>query len=102
MEMTQKILLPIIRQALPSLLAKQIVGVQPMSAGAGSVFNKAIGGHNFNAKYWPHFKMVSWDQLFEAERWCYANFKSRNWRNQGMYFAFKREQDYLLFVLKWS
>jgi hypothetical protein len=64
--------------------------------------NKTIGGHSFNAKYWPHVKMLSWIQVHEAERWCYANFKSGNWRSRALHFAFKREQDYMLFLLRWS
>jgi hypothetical protein len=61
-----------------------------------------VGGHNFNPNYWPYTKMVSWDQLFEAERWCYENLKGRHWKNQGMYFAFKRKDDYAFFILSWS
>ncbi len=95
------ILLSKIRKLAPALLAQHIVGVQPMN-GAGSVFNKTIGGHNFNPKYWPYTKMVSWDRLFEAERWCYDNIKGRYWKNQGMYFAFKRKDDFALFTLMWS
>lgn len=87
-----KVLIPLVRKVMPSLVAQQIVGVQPMS-------NVYVGGHSFNLKYWPHVKMVAWNQLFDAERWCYNNFKSRNWRNQGQFFAFKRERDLMLFVL---
>ncbi len=98
----QKIMLPMIRKVMPTRMAQQIVGVQPMDVSAGSVFNKAVGGHNFNPKYWPYTKMVSWDRLFEAERWCYDNIKGRYWKNQGMYFAFKRKDDFALFTLMWS
>lgn len=96
------ILIPMIRNVMPALMAQQIVGVQPMQTKGVSIFDKAIGGHSFNEKYWPHIKTISWNQLFEAERWCYQNFRSRNWRNQGLHFAFKREQDYALFLLRWS
>lgn len=66
------------------------------------ILDKIVGGHNFNKTYWPYVKMISWDQYHKAERWCYANFKSRNWRNQGLWFAFKKETDFTLFMLKWA
>jgi hypothetical protein len=89
-----------IRKVAPSLMAQQIVGVQPMT-NIGSIFDRAIGGHSFNEKYWPHVKMVSWKEIFDAERFCYTNFKSRNWRNAGQFFAFKRKRDYEWFLLRW-
>ena len=97
-----KILIPAIRKVVPGLIAQQIVGVQPMTSDAGSVFARAIGGHGFNEKYWPYVKMVSWHNMFEAERFCYASFKGRNWRSAGQFFAFKRKADYEWFVLRWS
>jgi hypothetical protein len=53
-----------------------------------------------NKKYWPyHVKAETTDK---QERWCYENLKSSEWRNVGSYFAFKREQDAMMFTLKWS
>ena len=40
-----------------------------------------------------------WAQRVRLERWCYENLKSANWRNDGLYFVFKREQDASMFVL---
>lgn len=94
--------MPIIRQVMPTVMANHIIGVQPMMGNVGSIFTKTIGGHSFNPKYWPHVKQVSYSQLFEAERWCYDNIKGRYWRSQGLHFAFKREADYMVFLLKWS
>lgn len=101
MTLDSKILIPLIRKLAPATIASQIVGVQPMQD-IGSIFNKAIGGHNFNEKYWPYVKMLSWNQIKDAERFCYASFKSRNWRNQGLHFAFKRKQDYEWFLIRWT
>jgi hypothetical protein len=39
--MLNKVIIPIIRNVMPTLIAQQIVGVQPMSVGAGSVFTMA-------------------------------------------------------------
>ncbi len=53
-----------------------------------------------NKKYWPHQVTVKDTQ--DAERWCYDNFKSGNWRNIGRYFAFKNGQDATMFMLRWA
>lgn len=61
----------------------------------------------YNKKYWPHqFRMLpkedAWAQKVELERFCYDTFKSGNWRNNGLYFVFKREQDASHFLLRWG
>lgn len=53
-----------------------------------------------NKKYWPFQHTVS--NKADAEKWCYENFKSANWRNVGVTFAFKNGHDATLFALKWS
>jgi hypothetical protein len=55
-----------------------------------------------NKKYWPHHVTLGPVKIEQAERWCYENFQSRDWRNVGTYFAFKQEQDAMLFTLRWS
>ena len=50
-----------------------------------------------NKKYWPH--QVTVKESGTAERWCYANLSSKNWRNVGSYFAFKRGEDATMFAL---
>lgn len=55
-----------------------------------------------NNRYWPYqFEITEWEQVRHAERFCYNSFKSRNWRNSGRYFGFKRQQDYEWFLLGW-
>lgn len=93
----QKILLPLLRTVLPNLMAQQIVGVQPMDADTGSLFGKV-----FNTKYWPHQYYVNYLDRKEVERWCYDNFKSRNWNSYRNQFVFKRKEDAMLFALRWS
>jgi len=53
-----------------------------------------------NRKYWPYHVVVS--GIYEPQQWCYKNLKGRNWRNRGSYFAFKRQQDAMMFTLRWS
>jgi len=60
-----------------------------------------------NKKYWPYHVAVKethrsvFEKSDEAERWCYTKFKSGNWRNVGNYFAFKQQQDAVMFTLRW-
>lgn len=61
----------------------------------------------YNKKYWPHqFRMLPppdpWPYVSELEKFCYDNFKSGNWRNNGLYFVFKRQDDATLFLLRWG
>ena len=61
----------------------------------------------FNKKYWPYqYRMLlepdAWEQVCRLEAYCYDNFKSGNWRNNGLYFVFKRQADATLFLLKWG
>ena len=56
----------------------------------------------FNPTYWPYTLKVNMFDRFTAERFCYDNFKSKNWRNIGNKFAFKHKEDYEWFVLRWS
>lgn len=55
-----------------------------------------------NRKYWPFQVQVDRDKDWaKAERWCYENFSSKNWRNVGTYFAFKDGASATAFSLKW-
>jgi hypothetical protein len=55
-----------------------------------------------NSTYWPYqARITEHNSVREIERWCYAHFKSKNWRNSWQWFAFKREEDYVMFALRW-
>jgi hypothetical protein len=62
----------------------------------------------FNKKYWPGQVRLDAQvierkfKVEDLERWCYQNLKSSDWRNDGWYFAFKREKDCTFFMLRWS
>jgi hypothetical protein len=58
--------------------------------------------HEFNPTYWPYTLKVETHDMHSAERFCYQHFKTKNWRNRGTKFAFKRKEDYEWFVLRWS
>ena len=56
----------------------------------------------FNKTYWPYQGCIGGENDFgECKRWCYCHFKSKNWRNLEQHFAFKREEDFVLFALRW-
>lgn len=76
------------RKQYPDIV-KTILATQPMTA-------------PHNTRYWPHQHCVEFSRIAEVERWCYANLKTKNWRNQAQFFAFKRDRDFALFMLRWA
>lgn len=61
----------------------------------------------YNKRYWPHqFRMLpesdAWEQVCRLEAFCYDNFRRADWRNNGLYFVFKREVDATHFLLRWG
>ncbi len=67
-----------------------------------TILNKN-NGHWHNKTHWPYqLEIKSWYDIGNAERFCYDNFRSGNWRNTTRYFGFKRKEDYEWFVLRWS
>ena len=98
-----RLMIPILRTALPNLMAQQIVGVQPMTGMTGKIFNKSYLDIHQNKRYWPYKIVINdWYEISTAERFCYDNFKSRNWRNVTRYFYFKNQHDATLFTLRWG
>jgi hypothetical protein len=80
-------------------MAQQIVGVQPMTGSAGSIFNQ-YNSKEYNKKYWPYQYVIT-QHSYDAERWCWERFKGRYWHSHGRKFVFKREKDAVLFALRW-
>jgi hypothetical protein len=98
-----KILIPLIRQVMPQVVAQQIIGVQPMTSSSGSIFSQRMrfSSKVYNRKYWPHQYMISVRNMTEAERWCWDNFRGRYWHSDYEQFVFKRSEDAALFALRW-
>lgn len=77
--------------------------IKPMKDSSVSLLKQMVDNfEQLNSTYWPYALRVKTYDMFPAERFCYDNFKSRNWRNRGTKFAFKRKEDYEWFVLRWS
>jgi hypothetical protein len=107
----QQILLPMI----PTLLAQQIVGVQPMTDSVGEIFT-------MKASYAPQskykFSRANWyvaefddKYYFEVDKWCTEMFGphpknpdawSRWIHKYENKIHLRDEKDYILFVLRWS
>ena len=95
-----RIMIPMIRNVMPNLIAQQITGVQPMNTYTGSSIFNSFFAKEYNKKYWPYQYVITQDSR-EAERWCWDRFKGRYWSNYGHRFVFKQKDDAALFVLSW-
>ena len=111
-----KVLMPLIRNVLPSLIAQQIVGVQPMSASAGAFsmdYEIPYAVHpryKFSRKWHVGVAHMGASAL-EVYAWCSENFGthpvnpdawSRWYRYSYKKFYFRDEVDYVAFLLRWK
>ena len=112
--MGQQILLSALRNALPNLMAQQIVGVQPMTSTDNIFTMKA--SYTPQSKY--KFSRANWyvadfnlKDYHEVESWCAEQFGphpkrpdawSRWFHKYEDKIHFRDEKDYILFVLRWS
>jgi hypothetical protein len=60
----------------------------------------------YDKKQWPYqfrmtYELDVWDQMCKLEAYCIDNFDRGTWRNNGLYFGFKRSDDATLFALRW-
>jgi hypothetical protein len=109
-----KLLIPILRTALPKLMAQSIVGVQPMSIGA--VYAPYIPKMKPESKY--KFSRAKWyeadhryEDYEEVIAWCTEHFGPRprypdawtRWCDIHIdRIRFRDEKDYVLFCLRWG
>lgn len=94
-------MIPMIRNSLPTLLARDILGVQPMTGRVGNLWN-IRRSRNYNKKYWPYQYKINPENIIQAERWCWDRFKGRYWHSDNGKFVFKRESHAAMFLLKWG
>jgi len=96
-----RIMIPMIRNVMPNLIAHQITGMKPMTIPSGHSLMDLYFPKTYNKKYWPYQYVIT-QNSHDAERWCWARFKGRYWSNYGRKFVFKREKDAVLFALRWA
>jgi hypothetical protein len=128
---TVKVLLPMIRNVMPGIIANDIIGVQKMSAPSGEIFT--VGKYQvkvrltkehyrhflrvynrrqyhtvnyINSLGYPSVKLSRRDDVeynaLKAKVWAITNLKLGTYINSGGTFWFAREKDYTLFLLRWS
>ena len=112
----QQILMPIIRQLYPKMLADQITGVQPMTNYTGTVFKMKYKVLQSQSKY--KFSRAKWyeadhrnEDYEEVVAWCTEQFGPRPRRPDAWTrwvdihidrIRFRDEKDYNWFVLRWG
>ena len=115
----QQILMPIIRQVYPALIAQSIVGVQPMTDSVGEIFTmrasyKPQSKYKFSRAKW--YEAEFWDlsalpdtSLKSKSDWCKEQFGPHpknpdawsRWYISHTKIYFRDEKDYTMFVLRW-
>lgn len=113
---TNNIFISIVRNSMPTLIAQQIIGVQPMIGIGKSIFSTDLRipyhshpRYKFSRKW--HIGEVNPSQNGDnVYKWCKENFGSppknpdawcRWYRYSSRKFYFRDEQDMLLFTLRW-
>jgi len=111
----QQILMPMIKQLTPALLAHSILGVQPMTGPVGEIFTMKAN-YGYQPKY--KFSRAKWyeadhryDDYDEVIAWCTEQFGPRPRRPDAWTrwcdihidrIRFRDEKDYMMFLLRWS
>lgn len=86
------IIISVIRNAMPSLLADTILGVQPM-----------FSPHS--KEEWPYqvdvLSSVKYSDIIPMKRWCSETFADTEWTASVQFFAFKTQEHLSWFTLRW-
>lgn len=103
-----KVLIPMIRKLMPTVIASQIVGVQPMS-----MPNKGPRLQSRDEPYnmYPYIAQrhdTLWDLGFDKKdledmiAWCNTTLQSCDWHYGTGNFYFRNTHDRTMFVLRWA
>ena len=110
--MGQPVLLPMIKQFTPQLLAQSIIGVQPMTSDVGGIFalKAPKPKYKFSRAKW-YVAEYNWVNQVEVVEWCTEQFGphpenpdawsrwNHKWQDR---IQFRDERDYNWFILRWS
>ena len=115
----QKVIMPMIRQVFPTLIAQQILGVQPMTGPTGSIFTMKATYEDPNiAKFHKKYKFsrAKWYYCTykfmdgpACHKWCEEHFGPLSkggdawmrWKFEMNKFRFLNEDDAIMFKLRW-
>jgi len=87
------ILIKLIRTAMVKKITEEIIGVQPM----GSPFSKEEYPYQINI-----LDFISFRDIIAVIEWCRDTLKEDEWKSKAQFFAFKNEQAYSWFLLRWK
>ena len=110
--MGQPVLLPMIKQFTPQLLAQSIIGVQPMTSDVGGIFalKAPKPKYKFSRAKW-YVAEYNWVNQVEVVEWCTEQFGphpenpdawsrwNHKWQDR---IQFRDEREYNWFILRWS
>jgi hypothetical protein len=119
---TVKVLLPLIRNVMPSIIANDIIGVSPMTAPYPTTvkltkehyryFLRAYNRRQYhtvdyiNSLGYPSVKLTRRDDseynALKARVWAIENLKPGSYINSSGVFWFARDKDYTLFLMRWA
>jgi hypothetical protein len=125
-----KILLPLIRNVMPNIIANDLIGVQPITGSAAEIFKTNYGFTGWGGRvrmYKSHFNhflrvynrrkyhhpdyltnlgykksRVGFSDAIAADQWCRKTFKTGTYVRSSADFWFAYERDYTLFMLRWG
>lgn len=120
----QKVILPIIRRVMPTIIAQDIMGVQPMSGPIMDVLTHGYSGRVVLTKlHFAHFLRIynrrkhhhpdyitslgytkfriRYSDVIYAKEWCKKTFKPGTYIRSMNDFWFANERDAFLFSLRW-
>lgn len=124
--MNTNVILPIIRNIVPSTIARDIIGVQPMTRSTGDIFGASnwTGRVRMHKTHYNHFLRVynrrtyhhpdyltnlgytkvrlSYSNTVAAAQWCRKTLKKGAYVCSSVDFWFAYERDAILFTLKWG
>ena len=92
-EKYDSILVNLIGKAMANKIAEELVGVQPVC----NPFSKEEYPYQINI-----LDIASLKDAIPMKRWCRKTLKEDEWKNNVQFFAFKNEQAYSWFLLRWS
>lgn len=86
------VILPIIRNVLPDIIAQDICRVQPM-------------GSSFKIEEWPYqidvLPFAKYTDVIPMKQWCRETLNDGEWDSTVQFFAFKNEEALTWFKLRW-
>lgn len=105
-----RLMIPLLRNALPNLMAQSIVGVQPMPDIKYVTLTLPKPKYKFSRANW-YVAEFDTKYYFEVDKWCTEQFGPhpknpdawcRWFHKYEDKIHFRDEKDYVLFVLRWQ